>query len=67
MIVLAPTREIALQNHAVISSIGQDLIQSSNLRCEVFIGGTSVAADRQHAKNCQIAVGSPGMCAIPQS
>jgi len=31
-----------------------------DLRCEYFIGGTSVEIDKQKANGCQIAVGSPG-------
>jgi len=30
------------------------------LKCEYFIGGTPVDVDKQKAKGCQIAVGSPG-------
>lgn len=30
------------------------------LKCEYFIGGTSIVEDKEKAKNCQIAVGSPG-------
>lgn len=30
------------------------------LKCEYFIGGTSVDLDKEKAKNCQIAVGTPG-------
>jgi len=31
-----------------------------DLKCEYFIGGTSVEVDKQKANGCQIAVGSPG-------
>uniref|UniRef100_H2YIE7 RNA helicase n=1 Tax=Ciona savignyi TaxID=51511 RepID=H2YIE7_CIOSA len=57
VIVLAPTREIALQIHDVVSAIGQDI---ANLSTQVFIGGTLVSDDRQKAKHCHIAIGSPG-------
>nr|XP_018667845.1 probable ATP-dependent RNA helicase DDX20 isoform X2 [Ciona intestinalis] len=57
VIVLAPTREIALQIHEVVSTIGQDIEQ---LSVQVFIGGTLVSEDRQKAKRCHIAIGSPG-------
>ena len=57
VIILAPTREIALQIHGVVSCIGQDL---QGLSAQVFIGGTLVADDRIKAKKCHIAIGSPG-------
>ena len=57
MVILAPTREIALQIHGVISCIGQDM---EGLSVQVFIGGTLVSEDRIKAKKCHIAIGSPG-------
>ncbi|XP_026690667.2 putative ATP-dependent RNA helicase DDX20 [Ciona intestinalis] len=57
VVVLAPTREIALQIHEVVSTIGQDIEQ---LSVQVFIGGTLVSEDRHKAKRCHIAIGSPG-------
>ncbi|NXB53374.1 DDX20 helicase, partial [Leucopsar rothschildi] len=57
VLVLAPTREIAVQIHAVITTIG---IKMEGLECHVFIGGTPLSQDRSRLKKCHIAVGSPG-------
>ncbi|NXH52067.1 DDX20 helicase, partial [Rhabdornis inornatus] len=57
VLILAPTREIAVQIHAVITTIG---IKMEGLECHVFIGGTPLGQDRSRLKKCHIAVGSPG-------
>ncbi|NWH81029.1 DDX20 helicase, partial [Piaya cayana] len=57
ILILAPTREIAVQIHAVITTIG---IKMEGLECHVFIGGTPLSQDRARLKKCHIAVGSPG-------
>uniref|UniRef100_A0A8C8SH77 Probable ATP-dependent RNA helicase DDX20 n=1 Tax=Pelusios castaneus TaxID=367368 RepID=A0A8C8SH77_9SAUR len=57
ILVLAPTREIAVQIHAVITAIG---IKMEGLECHVFIGGTPLNQDKMRLKKCHIAVGSPG-------
>ena len=57
MLVLAPTREIAVQIQQVICSIGASLPQ---LRCQTFIGGLPLADDVAKLKKCHIAVGTPG-------
>ncbi|NXX24519.1 DDX20 helicase, partial [Nicator chloris] len=57
ILILAPTREIAVQIHAVITTIG---IHMEGLECHVFIGGTPLSQDRSRLKKCHIAVGSPG-------
>ncbi|XP_048353581.1 probable ATP-dependent RNA helicase DDX20 [Sphaerodactylus townsendi] len=57
ILVLAPTREIAVQIHAVITAIG---IKMEGLECHVFIGGTPLNQDKIRLKKCHIAVGSPG-------
>ncbi|CAJ0965712.1 unnamed protein product, partial [Ranitomeya imitator] len=57
ILVLAPTREIAVQIHSVIISIGSHL---EGLECHVFIGGTPLPQDKSRLKKCHIAVGSPG-------
>uniref|UniRef100_A0AAY4B9H9 RNA helicase n=1 Tax=Denticeps clupeoides TaxID=299321 RepID=A0AAY4B9H9_9TELE len=57
VLVLAPTREIAVQIHSVIMAIGSAI---EGLECHVFIGGTPVSQDKVRLKKCQIAVGSPG-------
>lgn len=58
ILILAPTREIAVQIHAVITTIG---IKMEGLECHVFIGGTPLNQDKIRLKKCHIAVGSPGM------
>ncbi|KAJ3586396.1 hypothetical protein NHX12_012794 [Muraenolepis orangiensis] len=57
VLVLAPTREIAVQIHSVLMAIGSAM---EGLRCHVFIGGTSLSQDKVNLKKCHIAVGSPG-------
>ncbi|NWV50427.1 DDX20 helicase, partial [Daphoenositta chrysoptera] len=57
ILILAPTREIAVQIHAVITTIG---VKMEGLECHVFIGGTPLGQDRSRLKKCHIAVGSPG-------
>ncbi|XP_059723539.1 probable ATP-dependent RNA helicase DDX20 [Haemorhous mexicanus] len=57
ILILAPTREIAVQIHAVITTIGMKM---EGLECHVFIGGTPLSQDRSRLKKCHIAVGSPG-------
>ncbi|XP_017270476.1 probable ATP-dependent RNA helicase DDX20 [Kryptolebias marmoratus] len=57
VLVLAPTREIAVQIHSVVTAIGCAM---EGLECHVFIGGRPVSQDKQHLKKCHIAVGSPG-------
>ncbi|KAL7985367.1 hypothetical protein Chor_003937 [Crotalus horridus] len=56
ILVLAPTREIAVQIHAVITTIGMKM---EGLECHVFIGGTPLNQDKMRLKKCHIAVGSP--------
>ncbi|XP_029910747.1 putative ATP-dependent RNA helicase DDX20 [Myripristis murdjan] len=57
VLVLAPTREIAVQIHSVVMAIGSAM---EGLECHVFIGGRPVSQDKPHLKKCHIAVGSPG-------
>ncbi|NXS28676.1 DDX20 helicase, partial [Pomatostomus ruficeps] len=57
ILILAPTREIAVQIHAVITTIGMKM---EGLQCHVFIGGTPLSQDKSRLKKCHIAVGSPG-------
>ncbi|XP_078277009.1 putative ATP-dependent RNA helicase DDX20 isoform X2 [Rhinoraja longicauda] len=57
ILVLAPTREIAVQIHSVITAIG---IKMEGLECHVFIGGTPLSLDKVRLRKCHIAVGSPG-------
>ncbi|XP_053174149.1 probable ATP-dependent RNA helicase DDX20 [Scomber japonicus] len=57
VLVLAPTREIAVQIHSVVMAIGCAM---EGLECHVFIGGRPVSQDKTNLKKCHIAVGSPG-------
>ncbi|XP_005389010.1 PREDICTED: probable ATP-dependent RNA helicase DDX20 [Chinchilla lanigera] len=57
ILILAPTREIAVQIHSVITAIG---VKMEGLECHVFIGGTPLSQDKARLKKCHIAVGSPG-------
>ena len=57
MLILAPTREIAVQIQDVIQVLGVGL---GSLCCHTFIGGLPLHQDRQRLKQCHIAVGTPG-------
>lgn len=58
-LIVAPTREVALQIHEVITGVGSAY---SNLNCAICIGGTEVKLDRARFKTacCQIVIGTPG-------
>lgn len=57
VLVLAPTREIAIQIWEVVRGIGRTI---PHLSCQTFIGGMPLQEDRQKIKKCHIAVGTPG-------
>ncbi|KAM9785742.1 putative ATP-dependent RNA helicase DDX20 [Neosynchiropus ocellatus] len=57
VLVLAPTREIAVQIHSVVMAIGCAM---PGLESHVFIGGRPVSQDKVHLKKCHVAIGSPG-------
>ncbi|XP_014600239.1 PREDICTED: uncharacterized protein LOC106784820 isoform X1 [Polistes canadensis] len=57
VLILAPTREIAIQISEVLSSIGSEL---QGLKVESFIGGMILDGDKQKLRECHIAVGAPG-------
>jgi ATP-dependent RNA helicase DDX20 len=57
VLVLAPTREIAVQIKDVMCSIGRHL---KGLQTHVFIGGMPLEHDKNCLKQCHIAIGSPG-------
>ncbi|XP_046841380.1 probable ATP-dependent RNA helicase DDX20 [Xenia sp. Carnegie-2017] len=57
VLVLVPTREIAVQIKDVTNSIGQHM---QGLHVNVFIGGLSIEDDKNKLKLCQIAIGTPG-------
>jgi len=56
-LVLAPTREIAIQGVTVAMQVGQEL---DKVKMAAFIGGISLAEDKMKAKTCQLCVGTPG-------
>eukprot|EP00095_Tigriopus_kingsejongensis_P012061 maker-scaffold60_size442463-snap-gene-0.19 protein:Tk12061 transcript:maker-scaffold60_size442463-snap-gene-0.19-mRNA-1 annotation:"hypothetical protein DAPPUDRAFT_190766" len=56
-LVLAPTREIAVQGARVALEVGAGL---PGLKVNAFIGGTSLQDDVTKLKKCHMAVGSPG-------
>jgi ATP-dependent RNA helicase DDX20 len=57
VLVVAPTREIAVQIWEVIKTLGSAMPQ---LRCYTFIGGLPITDDVPKLKKCHIAVGTPG-------
>ena len=64
VLVLAPTREIAVQIWEVISGIGSAM---TGLKCHTFIGGLPLQEDRMKLKKTHIAVGTPGLYSLVQS
>ncbi|TRY79411.1 hypothetical protein TCAL_07055 [Tigriopus californicus] len=56
-LVLAPTREIAVQGARVALEVGSGM---PGLKAQAFIGGTPLADDVAKVKSCHVAVGSPG-------
>ena len=57
VLVLAPTREIAVQIRDVMCSIGRHL---KGLQAHVFIGGMPLEDDKKRLKHCHIGIGTPG-------
>ena len=57
MLVLAPTREIAVQIRDVFQTIGAGI---PGLVCGVLIGGISLKEDIEILQKCHVAVGTPG-------
>jgi len=57
VLILSPTREIALQTCHVVTEIGKYV---PNVQCHCFIGGTSVQEDLSKVSTCTIATGTPG-------
>ncbi|KYN05567.1 putative ATP-dependent RNA helicase DDX20 [Cyphomyrmex costatus] len=57
VLIVAPTREIAIQITHVIKTIGSKI---EGLRVEYFVGGMSIEEDKRKLKKCHIAVGAPG-------
>ena len=58
VLILAPTREIAIQISQVIKTLSKPL---KNIKCHAFIGGQSLNEDKMKLKCCHIAVGTPGI------
>jgi len=56
-LVVAPTREIAVQGAGVATQIGANC---PNLKVATFIGGISLNEDKVKARACHVAVGTPG-------
>lgn len=55
--VIAPTREIAIQIRNVIRNLASFM---PGLQCHAFIGGLAMQIDAKHANHCHIIVGTPG-------
>ena len=59
-LILSPTRELAQQTHAVISTLG-DYLSGGQPFCHTFVGGTKVQDDlRKLQAGVIVAVGTPG-------
>ncbi|KAI9253364.1 P-loop containing nucleoside triphosphate hydrolase protein [Phascolomyces articulosus] len=57
VLMVAPTREIAIQIRDVIRNLAK---YTPGIRCEAFIGGTAHHSNAKLLKNCHIVVGTPG-------
>ena len=57
VLVLSPTREIAVQTRDVIRAIGRH----TALQCNTFIGGMALLQDADVIKSTHIVIGTPGM------
>ncbi|KAG0277804.1 DEAD (Asp-Glu-Ala-Asp) box polypeptide 20 [Linnemannia exigua] len=58
-VLIAPTREIAVQIQDVIVSILQGGL-NKNITCVAMIGGMPIQKDKDNLKRCSIVVGTPG-------
>jgi ATP-dependent RNA helicase DDX20 len=58
VLILAPTREVALQISNVIKRI--NIVRKKLIKIHSFIGGHSLNEDKLKLKLCHIAVGTPG-------
>ena len=59
-VVVAPTREVAVQVAQVMSTLATAI---PDLSIATFIGGTKLADDKVKVKQCQVVVGTPGRLA----
>ncbi|XP_034656382.1 uncharacterized protein LOC117893756 [Drosophila subobscura] len=57
ILVILPTRELAIQVHDTFRYLGQRMRQ---LKVNSFIGGTDVTKDREKLRNCHVVIGTPG-------
>eukprot|EP00088_Acartia_fossae_P058660 TRINITY_DN689_c0_g1_i1.p1 TRINITY_DN689_c0_g1~~TRINITY_DN689_c0_g1_i1.p1 ORF type:complete len:701 (-),score=69.58 TRINITY_DN689_c0_g1_i1:320-2422(-) len=57
VLVLAPTREIAMQGLEVATQISSHM---PNIKISSFIGGLPMSEDKIKAMSCQMAIGTPG-------
>ncbi|KAH8556038.1 P-loop containing nucleoside triphosphate hydrolase protein [Umbelopsis sp. PMI_123] len=57
VLIVAPTREIAVQITEVLRVLGAHM---PKFQCQVFIGGLSVRSDPGKLSRCHVAVGTPG-------
>ncbi|KAL6264612.1 hypothetical protein P5V15_004714 [Pogonomyrmex californicus] len=57
VLIVAPTREIAIQITNVLKTIGSKI---EGLKTEHFVGGISLEEDKKKLSKCHIAVGAPG-------
>ncbi|XP_036138951.1 uncharacterized protein LOC105839884 [Monomorium pharaonis] len=57
VLIIAPTREIAIQISHVIKAIGS---QIEGLGVEYFVGGIPIDEDKKKLSKCHVAVGAPG-------
>ncbi|XP_011176150.1 uncharacterized protein LOC105208090 [Solenopsis invicta] len=57
VLIVAPTREIAIQITYVIKAIGS---QIEGLGIEYFVGGISIEEDKKKLNKCHVAIGAPG-------
>jgi ATP-dependent RNA helicase DDX20 len=58
VLILAPTREVALQISSVIKKV--NINRKKLIKVHSFIGGHSINEDKTKLKLCHIAVGTPG-------
>ena len=57
VLIVAPTREIALQSRDVCRQVGAHV---RGVQCHAFVGGTPVRTDKALATTCHLACGTPG-------
>ncbi|KAF9963914.1 DEAD (Asp-Glu-Ala-Asp) box polypeptide 20 [Modicella reniformis] len=59
VIIIAPTREIAVQTQGVILNLTRGELEQQG-SCYSMIGGTPIQQDKENLKRCSIVVGTPG-------